>query len=148
MNKDVISVRVGTTLKEAIKIFNENNFNALPVLNEIQWLVGIISERDIIDYSRKKYATPNLETPKWTNPRARTWSRYDYKLGAETLEEVFVEDVMTKRVTTAQAETSVTEIARLMSRKKINHVPIVDSTNKLVGIIAREDIISYLASGD
>ncbi len=42
---------------------------------------------------------------------------------------------------TVQEETPVTEIAALFTKKKINRVPVVSTTGKMVGIVSRADIV-------
>ena len=54
-----------------------------------------------------------------------------------------VQDIMTTRVLTVTSDTLVSEIASLMTDKKINRVPVVDD-DQLVGIITRNDIVRCL----
>ncbi|MCL5071290.1 MAG: CBS domain-containing protein, partial [Actinobacteria bacterium] len=58
--------------------------------------------------------------------------------------ETRVEEVMTRRVKTVHKDTPVDDVARIMVRNKINRVPVVDKNNKLLGIIARSDIIESM----
>ena len=54
---------------------------------------------------------------------------------------------MTRKVYTATEDTPVTELARLMSRRRINRVPIVDAAGKLIGIVTRADLVKSMAGG-
>ncbi len=146
MNTNVISVKVGTNLKEAVQILNENKINGLPVLDDNDNLVGILTESDIIQYSSKTHVTSTMDKSGWTSPYEKTWEKTGYQLGANILHRASVESVMSKKVVTVQLDTAMTDIAKTMRKKDINHLPVLDKDNRLCGIIAREDIISYLAT--
>ncbi len=51
-------------------------------------------------------------------------------------------DIMTRDVIFVRPETEVTEVARLLLEKRINGVPVVEETGKLVGIICQSDLIA------
>ncbi len=50
-------------------------------------------------------------------------------------------DIMTRKVYTTCAETSVQEVAQLLSRKNISGVPVIDKDGKMIGIVTEADII-------
>lgn len=54
-------------------------------------------------------------------------------------------EVMATDVISVEPDTSVTEIARLMSDHGIKRVPVVDSSGNLVGIVSRADIVRAMA---
>lgn len=146
MNPKVISVTTGTTLKEAVRIFADHKISALPVVDMEEKLMGILSESDIVDYSSKLHVVPMLDSSGWISPYENPGEIFDYKQGFELLEKTVVEKIMSKKVVTVQKETPGPEVARIMKKKKINHVPVVDKKGKLCGIIARADMINFLAS--
>jgi CBS domain-containing protein len=51
-------------------------------------------------------------------------------------------DIMTSKVCTIPPEASAKEVAQLLSEKRISGVPVVDSNDKLIGIVTEADIIS------
>jgi CBS domain-containing protein len=53
---------------------------------------------------------------------------------------------MTHKVRTVRKDTPVSEVAKIMVRDRVNRVPVVDEDNKLVGIIARADIIKSMVN--
>ncbi len=146
MNPKVISVTVGTTLKEALLIFADHKISALPVVDMDENLEGILAESDVIEYSDRLHVVPMLDSSGWISPYENPGEIYDYKKGVELLEKTVVEKIMSKKVVTVKLDTSSIEVAKIMKKKKINHVPVVDGKGKLCGIIAREDMINYLAS--
>jgi CBS domain-containing protein len=48
MVRDVVTVRPGTDVADAIKLLAEHDVSALPVLDDAGNLVGILSEADLI----------------------------------------------------------------------------------------------------
>jgi CBS domain-containing protein len=56
-----------------------------------------------------------------------------------------VEEIMTKRVISVKPDTPVEEIPKLLARKKIKRVPVIDEKGKLVGIVSRADIVKAFA---
>lgn len=57
-----------------------------------------------------------------------------------------VADIMSHEVTFVSEETSVSEIAMLLTDRKIKRVPVVND-GKLVGIVSRADIVHAVAQG-
>jgi len=61
--------------------------------------------------------------------------------------ELRVKDIMTAKVTTAKPNDDVRTIASLIVRNGVDHVPIVDDDNRLVGIVTSWDLAKALAQG-
>jgi len=55
-----------------------------------------------------------------------------------------VKEIMTRRVITASEETTIAEVAGLMSDRKIKQVPITNQ-DRLVGLVRRHDIVQAVA---
>ncbi len=60
-------------------------------------------------------------------------------------ESIPVKDVMTSPVETIEEDTEVEELAVIFKAKKINRLP-VTREGKLVGIVTRDNLITYLAN--
>ncbi|GHV85233.1 hypothetical protein AGMMS50230_08410 [Spirochaetia bacterium] len=54
---------------------------------------------------------------------------------------MIISRVMTKNPIYVHPDTSVTEVRSLMDREKVSHLPVLDKSNNVVGIITREDLI-------
>jgi signal-transduction protein with cAMP-binding, CBS, and nucleotidyltransferase domain len=102
---------------DAIRLMDEKNVGALPVLDG-GTLVGIVSERD---YTRKIIVKgrSSKDTP--------------------------VSDIMTKELLTANPSNSVAECMRIMTEKRVRHLPVLEGT-KLVGILSIGDVVNWLMS--
>ena len=53
-----------------------------------------------------------------------------------------VKDIMTRKLITVSPETEITQAARLLLENRINGVPVVDGSGRLVGILCQSDLIS------
>lgn len=111
MTKKVIVIDQDATLIEAIKRLVENRVSGMPVINRAGKMVGLISEKDVLNF----IFSGNLEKTK-------------------------VKEAMTKKVTYFSPDTDIDKIALTISEKMYRRVPIVDN-GKLVGIVSRHDII-------
>ncbi len=58
-----------------------------------------------------------------------------------------VKDVMVRDVITAKESDSIEKVAKVMIEREINHLPVVDDQNKLVGIVTSWDISKAVAQG-
>ncbi len=139
MVRDVVTVHPDTDVADAVKLLSEHDVSALPVVDEHAHLVGIISEADLVH--RVEIGT-DKHRPWWV----------EAVTGASTLAEDFakshgkkVEELMTTEVVSATEETSLSEIAALLERKRIKRVPITRN-GKLVGMVSRSNLIQALAS--
>jgi CBS domain-containing protein len=57
-------------------------------------------------------------------------------------------DLMTRPAVTTDPDELVSTVARLMSRRKLRRVPVVDRRGRLVGIVCRSDVLSVFSRPD
>ena len=122
MTKVVKVVTTNQSLLEIRELMLNNNLRRIPVVDGDGYLKGIVTDGDV---SR---ATPS---------DASTLDRYEvnYILG-----KLKAKDLMTKAVITVKAEDGVETAAYLMYKFKIGALPVVDTSNKVVGIISDTDV--------
>jgi CBS domain-containing protein len=150
MNPNVISVKPDTTIRECIKLLRENKISGVPVVTDKD-LVGIVTENDILSL---------LEIPEHTGywlpspleiievPVREIIERLELRDSvSEDVGEWTVDRVMTKPVHTVNADADIETATEHMIRHKINRLPVVDETGKLIGIVTRGDIIKGIAEG-
>jgi len=137
MTKNVITVLQSMNVRDAAEMLFKMGISGLPVINDQKKLVGMITEKDII----------GMALPKYVEKLGSLAYTFDMVPFAKTLAEadkVLVKEIMRKDVITATVGTSVPEVARIMIVKRIRRIPILDQEGRLVGIIARHDIVKEI----
>jgi CBS-domain-containing membrane protein len=66
------------------------------------------------------------------------WHRYEHVMSRSTKR---VADAMSHPVATVPPDASVAEVAGIMRQRDVNRVPVVEADGRVLGIVAREDII-------
>ncbi len=149
MTTPVIAITVDTPLKRAAEILDENSFSGVPVVDEEEKLVGILSETDILRYTQQIIGQP-LRDPHRVFTKSQEILHIDIThRGVEVIELVAnttVETLMTVELYTVLEETPLSEVVGLMHEHSINRIPVVGENNLLVGIVTRADIISALVN--
>ena len=124
MTHAVQTVTRDTTMRELQKMFEDRDFNAFPVCENGD-TVGLVSKLDFL----KCFAfTPARMVPGYDELMART-----------------VADVMTPEFIYVDATTKLTRVLQLMVVHRMKSIPVLNTDQRLVGIIAREDIMRALA---
>jgi len=140
MVSPVITARKSATVREVAKTLLEKRISAIPVVDDVGKLVGIVTESDLMHR-----AEAGTEHPySW-------WVHFlagDATIAADYVKShaARVEDVMTCDVVTATPETPLHEIATLLEEHQIRRVPIVNDGGTLVGIVSRANLIQVVAS--
>jgi CBS domain-containing protein len=61
------------------------------------------------------------------------------------LHKIPVEKLMRREVVTVTEDATLSEVARIMLTQKARRLPVLDKSKKVVGIVARSDILRALA---
>ena len=135
----VITASPHASIKSVAETFLKYQISAVPVVDDKNKVVGIISEGDLL---HRAEAGTERRRPWWLRgflgPDALA---ADYiKAHART-----VADVMTRQVVTASPETPLHEIATLLEKNSIKRLPIVEN-GQLVGIVSRANLVQAVAS--
>ena len=122
---------------------------ACPVIDSGMKLVGIISDRDLIkssiieDSVGKTVMSAAHEEDEWMwNSVMETTNKY-YAVSRIELRNILVKEAMVP-VITAIKSTSVSECASLMLKSRIDQIPVVSSSQKLIGMLRDKDIVKAL----
>jgi CBS domain-containing protein len=113
----VWSIAPNATVFDAIQLMADKNVGALPVVENGR-LAGMISERD---YTRKVI------------------------LKGKSSKETPVRDIMTQELVTVDAGDSVTECMRVMTDKRIRHLPVMEGS-KMIGLVSIGDLVRRIIS--
>ncbi len=123
MTRNVKTVQRDRNLFELSEMFETDDFNSYPVEDDGQ-VVGIVTKFDIL----KCFAfTPSQMMPRYHDLMSR-------KVG----------DVMTPEFIYVSPDTRLTRVLQIMVEHRIRSIIVLNNAQKLVGIIAREDVIAAL----
>jgi CBS domain-containing protein len=137
MVKDVITVKATATIEELARILIENKISGAPVVDENGDLMGIVTENDLISQNKRLHiptivrlfdAYIMLESPGRIEDEIR-------KMAAVT-----VGDICTRDVITVSGDSTMEDIATIMSDRNVHLIPVV-SGKKIIGIIGKMDLI-------
>lgn len=137
MTKGVVSVKATMTLREAAALLVEKRISGMPVVNDENEVVGVLSEADILvkaggSVSRNRLLGWLLE-PDFGE---------EEKIRAQT-----VGEAMSAPALTISSHRPVHEAARLMVTEGVNRLPVLED-GKLAGILTRADVVRAFARSD
>ena len=137
MTSEVVTVTPTTSLRDAAVLLTEKGISGMPVVNDANEVVGVLSEADIVVKAGGEVARNRLLG--WL---LEADFGLEDKIRAET-----VGDAMTAPPVTISPKRPVHEAARLMVSENVNRLPVVER-GKLVGIVTRTDIVRAFTRSD
>lgn len=143
MIKNVIFVSLDTKVIKVAGLLMENRIHGLPVVDENQKVVGVITESDFFIKS-----VPNLYLPSYIEFLQNTQIKDD--LPSERKEEIEklisaeARDIMTSPSISVYPETDFNEVMKIFIEKHLYTLPVIDHENKLVGIVTQADVIQMI----
>ncbi len=137
MTRDVIVAGPRTTVEELARLLIEHHISGAPVVDEAGELVGIVTEHDLIN-REKRLHIPTV---------VQIFDAFIYLERSKRFEDDLkkmvgtrVGDICNPHVVTIVEDTSISEIATIMTEKDIHLLPVM-SGRKLVGIVGKEDVL-------
>jgi CBS domain-containing protein len=152
MTSDVETVAPDDDVSDVLGRLARADFDGFPVVDDDRRVVGIVTQRDLVGLFQTEDRTlwipigfpPFMET--LTYAVDVSWDELD--LGVDLLRNAGrpISEVMTSPVVTVGTEASVDEMLTLLTdqTRDINRLPVVDSDERLVGIVARQDLLRAL----
>jgi acetoin utilization protein AcuB len=125
MTLNPVTVTPEVSVTDALRLMSEKKIRRLPVLDGQGHLVGIVSDRDLLQ------ASPSPVTS------LAIWEIH------ELLAKLTIEKMMTREVITVPEDTPLEEAARVMADSRIGGLPVMRG-DTLVGIISESDLFKTL----
>lgn len=123
MTPDPVVLSSEETLARIQEIFDRHQFNALPVVDDEQRLLGVVTKLDALKAFR---FTPDHMFPPYEKIMATPASA-----------------IMTERVVTVTPRTPLTRVLETLVRTRSKSLPVVEE-GRVVGMVAREDVLHAL----
>lgn len=126
MTDEVVQARPDASFKELTTLLTTHRISGLPVVDEDDKVMGVVSQTDL---ARRQTTRPDRSRPASKNaPTART--------------------LMTTPAVTVHPEQRVVDAARIMERRHVARLPVVDEEDRLIGITTRRDLLRVFLRTD
>ncbi|NDZ88067.1 CBS domain-containing protein [Streptomyces sp. SID10115] len=126
MTDEVVQARPGTSFKELTALLTTHRISGLPVVDEDDKVMGVVSQTDLARHQANRPDRSRPASP--GTPTART--------------------LMTSPAVTVHPEQRVVEAARIMERRHVARLPVVDEEDRLIGIATRRDLLRVFLRTD
>jgi CBS-domain-containing membrane protein len=138
MTTDVVSVHEDTGFKEIAELLISRGVSAVPVVNDLDYVVGVVSEADLlhkVEFSGEPAAARLFERRRQRTARSKAGG--DHAGG-----------IMTAPAVTTSADKKVVDAARVMEARQVKRLPVVDGEGRLIGIVSRRDLLKAFQQPD
>ncbi len=141
MTKTVITVKKDTPISELSDLFISYNVNGLPVVDDDEKVIGIVTQSDLIEQNK------NLHIPTVITLFDAVLfldSEKKFESDIKKLTANKVEDIYSAGAVTVSVDTELGDIATIMAEKDVHTIPVLDD-GKLAGVIGKLDLIRGMA---
>ncbi|MEU3143029.1 MULTISPECIES: CBS domain-containing protein [unclassified Streptomyces] len=123
MTRNVVQARRTTPFKEVVRLLDHHRISGVPVLDADDKVLGVVSGTDLV--------------------RAQA-----HRAGSGPVRAVTAADVMSSPAVTVHPEQTVPDAARLMERRGVERLHVVDEEDRLIGIATRRDLLRVFLRTD
>ncbi|GGO90488.1 CBS domain-containing protein [Wenjunlia tyrosinilytica] len=134
MTHAVVRVQPRTSFKEVAELLHEYDITAVPVVDADDRPLGVVSEADLL----RKTAGHPLDTAPSASGRA----------GRARPGATVAEELMSSPAVCARPGWTVVQAAQVMQENHIKRLPVIDDTDRLVGVVSRSDLLRVFLRKD
>ncbi|MEU9451206.1 CBS domain-containing protein [Streptomyces sp. NPDC048277] len=136
MTRAAVAVGRDAPFKDVVALMDEWKVSALPVLEGEGRVIGVVSEADLLPKEEFRDSDPDRFTQR---DRLADLA----KAGGLTAEEL-----MSTPAVTVHADATLAEAARIMARRGVKRLPVVDGVGMLEGVVSRADLLKVFLRED
>lgn len=115
MTTKLITIGPEAKVKEAVKLIVKNNISGLPVVDETLKVIGIVSEKDLLDLL---FNPEDLDAP--------------------------ISKIMMTRVTTIPGDATLFDVGEIFLSNSFRRLPVVNENSCIMGLISRRDLLKTI----
>ena len=141
MTKDVITVKPETSIEELSSLLVNNEISGVPVVDDSGALYGIVTDNDLISRNKRLHI-PTVVS--FLDAAIYLESSKKFEQEVKRLTATRVGDICVRKVVTIGEDTTVVDIATIMSEKKVHLLPVIKA-GKLAGIVGKRDMVKAVA---
>jgi acetoin utilization protein AcuB len=124
MTRNVVTIDKDADISQARETMSKHLFRHLPVVDENNRLIGIVTDRDMRSVLPSSHMVEEDSTEKW-----KSFSKLKMK------------DIMTKNPVTISPLDTIQDALLLLHKKHFGALPVVVEQHKLIGIISVRDLL-------
>ncbi len=143
MSTNLTSVRPDASVNDAADLLAEKGIATLPVIDETGKLVGVLRDDDLIASEARVHVPTFFNFLGLGVPFPGEMKHLEHEL--KKIAGASVRDVMDDEPPTIRPDQTLEDVATLMHERNVNSVPVVDRDGKVVGIVARADLVRFIA---
>jgi CBS domain-containing protein len=144
MTKDVITVRPDTSIEALSSLLVKYEISGVPVVDDSGELYGIVTDNDLISRNKRLHI-PTVVS--FLDAAIYLESSKKFEQEVKRLTATRVGDICVHKVVTIGEDTTVVDIATIMSEKKVHLLPVI-TAGKLAGIVGKRDMVKAVARQD
>lgn len=135
MTHTAVAVGGRASYKEVVELMDQWKISALPVVVGEGRVIGVVSEADLLPKEERR----GDDSASGDNRPPTDSAKADA---------VYVEDLMSSPAITVHADATIAEAARIMARRHVKRLPVVNSHGLLDGVISRSDLLKVFLRSD
>ncbi|MEW2582934.1 CBS domain-containing protein [Streptomyces virginiae] len=133
MTHTAVAIGREASYKEIVELMHQWKVSAVPVLEGEGRVVGVVSEADLLPKEEFRRTDPTLP---------------DQLEEASKAGGVLAEELMSTPAITVHPDAPVAEAARIMARKQVKRLPVVNALGMLEGVVSRSDLLKVFLRPD
>lgn len=141
MQRDLVVVHASDPLREVERVLVDAQVSAVPVLDDDEHVLGVVSMRDVVSRYADDHELPADADPDEFNDDVEDTETVAYQRLAD---QPCAGDVMTTDVVSVGANALLTDVAARMVDHRMHRVLVVER-QKLVGLVSTMDLLAALA---
>jgi CBS domain-containing protein len=142
MTREVATLRPDLPIAEAADALAAGRYGAMPVVDADGNFVGLLRDEDLIASEARVHVPTYLMLLGTSVPVPGSMRRFEHEL--HKFAGSTVAEVMDEHPHTVTSDATLEDVATLMHEGDTTHVPVVDD-GKVVGLVARSDIVRFIA---
>ena len=143
MTTPVTTLRPDDKVEHAADVLAERNVGALPVVDDDGALVGILRDDDLIASEARVHVPTFINFLGLGMAFPGEMKHLEQEL--KKIAGATARDVMQADPPTVGPDATLEDVATIMHDRGVNSLPVVDADKKVVGIVARADIVRFIA---
>ena len=132
MTREVLVARPETTFRELVRLIEDHHVHALPVVDELGRVLGVVAESDLLKEGL-------------TEEHVRTFLQ---RRGRVRPAGTMAGDMMTSPAVTIDSLQSLSQAARVLHQRHLGRLPVVEHDGRLIGIVTRSDLLTVFLRTD